>query len=321
MNRLALCLAAALCAISLWAQEAQLPPTCLFIERGRAQFQGDLKLPAEMLQAEHVALLRALGRGLVLWTVQQRDDTGDLIEFALHIADVTTGGNRQYLKGLDPFGIGTEWYLTRATLTASGRAVLVRVRLAGSGGFINVYKLMLEPPHYWYEMAEDTPVWNSQSADGSVQARPVWELTPDWQAVSTERQARYATVIVAGKSTPEGRKLWTVQSSRAIPDWAQPDIDETAVSPDGKLVAFANPRGLWLAPVRGGEPKLLLPSGAGPVQRYHNLVWNEAGSGLYFTSRHLTDEGAPGLQYLAVNAPGAATIVKPSAENLCLPRL
>lgn len=300
--------------LPLAAMAADLPPDCLYVQDGQVQVQGSLQAPAELLQARNVNMLRPLGRGLMLWTVEQRDDTGNLIQFALHLADLRAGTNQQLLKGLDPFGIGTDWMLQRAALQPSGKALLLRVRLGGTGGFVNVYKLMLDGERYFYAMDEGTVVWDSASADGSVVARPYWELAPDWQTAANEREAKYATIIVAGKNTPQGRKLWEIKHHTDIARWAQPDIDSTAVSPDGRSVAYANPEGLWLAAVSGGEPKLLLPAGE-PARYYETPVWHPDGSGIYA----IVNGG--GLIYVNIAEPGLAQPVAPDVTGLCIPRM
>jgi hypothetical protein len=308
-------------ATAVWAQEVALPAACLWVQAGRVQSQGDVKVPPALGEATHIGMLRSLGQGLVLWTVDDRDDTGNLVDFSLSIANVTTGESKQYLKGLDPFGIGTDWMLQRAELTPSGKAVLLRVRLAGTGGFVGVYKLMLEPPCYWYEMNEGTDAWDSVSADGMVKARPSWSLTPDYRTAPTERDARAGTVIVAGKSSPTGRNLWSVKTWRKIPPYAEWDLGRAVVSPDGKQVAFTNPRGLWLAGVGGGEPKLLLPEAKGPVYAYDDPVWSSDGKGVYVTVTEYSNNDVRGvsLKWVGPAAPGKATVARPDAKMLCIP--
>lgn len=304
-------------ATPLWAQAADLPPTCLWVQDDQVQFQGGLKLPAELLAAQHIGMLRPLGNGLVLWTVEQRDDTENFVQFALNIANVRTGENHRFFKTLDPFGIGTAWVLQRAELKPSGRAVLLRVRLSGTGGFINVYKLMLEPPFYWYALPEDTDVWDSASADGSVKARPYWASTADWRSAPAEREGRYGTVIVAGKTTPQGRKLWEVQSWRQVPPYAQTDITSAAVSPDGRQVAFTNPNGLWLASVQGGAPRQLLPDGLVAAAVCEHPVWSPDGHGVHVTIARSVDEVS--IQRVDVASPGQAQLVRDHAKLLCIP--
>ncbi|MCE5240591.1 hypothetical protein LLH23_19195 [bacterium] len=321
--RTPLALTALLTALPLYAQTAALPPTCLWVQEGRVQCQGDVKAPPELLAAEHLGMLRALGRGLVLWTVEERDDTGNLVQFALHVANVRTGGNHRFFKDLDPFGVGTDWRLQRAELTASGRAVLLRVRLPGTGAFIAVYKLMLEPPYYWYALPEETEVWDSAAADGSAKARPYWALAADWRAAATEREGRYATVIVAGKSTPQGRKLWEARTCRDLPPYAETDITSAVVSPDGRQVAFTNPRGLWLVPVAGREPRQILPEGSAPVCVYENPVWSSDGRGLYVTVSEYGSGNTRSTSLKLVDPanPGQATLAGADARLLCIPTM
>ncbi len=315
--RASLALTALLIALPLGAQPADLPAPALWVQDDQVHFQGNLKIPTALLQAHHLGMLRALGHGLVLWTVEERDDMENFVQFTCNIANVTTGEDHRFFKDLDPFGIGTAWYLQRAQLTPSGRAVLLRVRLSGTGGFINVYKLMLEPPFYWYELPEDTVVWDSASADGSVQARPYWALTADWRSAPTEREARYGTVIVAGKSTPQGRKLWEVRSWRQMPPYAQTDLTSTAVSPDGRHVAFTNPNGLWLVSVRGGEPRQLCPDDLVAAATCDNVVWSPDGLDIYVTVTKSTDDVS--LMRVDPASPGQAQLVRPNSRLLCIP--
>jgi hypothetical protein len=301
----------------LWAQAPDLPPTCLWVQDGQLQFRGNLKVPAALLEAHHIGMLRALGNGRVLWTVEERDDTENFVQFTFNIANVTTGENHRFFQNLDPFGIGTAWYLQRAQMTASGRAVLLRVRLAGTGGFINVYKLMLEPPYYWYALPEETDVWDSASADGSVRAKPYWASTADWRSAPTERESRYGTVIVAGKSTPQGRKLWEVASWRQMPPYAQTDLTSAAVSPDGRQVAFTNPSGLSLAPVQGGAPQQLLPDNLATTTTCASPVWSPDGQGLYVTLTNNANETS--LQRVDLASPGQLQLVRAHARLLCIP--
>ncbi|MBU0607513.1 MAG: hypothetical protein KKI08_06480 [Armatimonadetes bacterium] len=319
--RTPLALTSLLITLPLWAQPADLPAPALWVQDDQLQFQGNLKIPTALLEAHHLGMLRALGNGLVLWTVEERDDTENFVQFSFNIANVTTGESRRFFKDLDPFGIGTAWYLQRAQLTPSGRAVLLRVRLSGTGGFVNVYKLMLEPPFYWYELPEETDVWDSASADGLVQARPYWALTADWRSAPTEREARYGTVIVAGQTTPQGRKLWEVPSWRQMPPYAQTDLTSTTVSPDGRHVVFTNPNGLWLVSVRGGEPQPLLPEGLGPIYLYENPVWASDGSGVYVTAYEYSNNDVRNvsLRFVALTAPGQAQLVASNATRLCIP--
>jgi len=303
----------------LVAQEAALPPTCLWVQDGKVQWQGNLRVPAELLAAGHIGMLRPLGQGLVLWTIEERDDTGNFVQFGFHVANVVTGEDHRFFKDLDPFGIGTAWALQRAELKPSGRAVLLRVRLSGTGGFINVYKLMLEPPYYWYALPEETDVWDSASADGSVHARPYWELAADWRSAPAEREARYGTVIVAGQSTPQGRKLWTVQSWRQMPPHAQTDLTSAVVSPDGRQVACTNPNGLWLASVQGGEPRRLLPDDIAAAATCETPVWSPDGLGVYVTVAKSTDEVS--IQRVDLAAPKQAQVVRANAKLLCIPTM
>jgi hypothetical protein len=319
MRRVLLVALTLLLVAPLTAQDTSLPPACLWVQEGRVQFQGDLKVPQELLAAEHVGMLRPLGRGLLLWTVEQRDDTENFVQFSLSLANLRTGENHRFFKILDPFGIGTAWYLQRAELKPSGQAVLLRVRLAGTGGFINVYKLMLEPPYYWYELPEETDVWDSAAADGSVRARPTWDSTPDWRSAPTEREGRYGTVVVAGKSTPQGRKLWEVKSWRETPPYAQTDLTSAAVSPDGRQVAFTNPQGLWLAAVQGGDPLQLMPEDVVASAVCENPVWSADGQAVYVSVvKSISDVS---IQRVDIAQPGQAQRVRDNAKLLCLPAM
>ena len=146
---LARLLAAALAVV--WAlglaTAVELPQDCLWVEEGTVKVRGPrLQAPPELLRAEHLSLLTPVGKGLLLWAVEQRDETGELTEFRLSLADLKRGRNLELINRTDPFGEGSGWLLQRAQLAEGGKVVLLKIRLTGSGGFSVVYRLRLENP-------------------------------------------------------------------------------------------------------------------------------------------------------------------------------
>jgi len=297
-----------------------LPEDCLWVEDGQVQVQGTgIAAPPELMGARNVEVLKPLRDGLLAWTTEARDDTGNLIEFSLNLANVRTGENRRLLKGLDPFGEGTDWTLQRVQLTESGKALLLRIRLSGTGGFVSVYKLLLSPPYIMHPVDEGTLVWDDMAADGSLKAVPTWELTPDWQQAPTERDARFGTIIAAGKTTPQGRSLWQIRTFSEIPDWADRDVSGVAIAPDLKRLAYANARGVWMVGLRG-EPQSLF--GAGEGEGFANPVWHPDGEGVFVTrSLYLRDGSSrASIWFIPADASGQREVVKERGRGFCMVR-
>ncbi|MEN6642755.1 MAG: hypothetical protein ABFE08_09940 [Armatimonadia bacterium] len=297
-----------------------LPHDCLWIEDGQVQVQGaGIAAPPELAGARNVELLKPLRDGLLAWTTEARDDTGNLIEFSLNLANVRTGENRRLLKGLDPFGEGTDWTLQRVQLTASGKALLLRIRLSGAGGFVSVYKLLLTPPYIMHPVNEETLVWDDVAADGSLKATPTWELTPDWQQAPAEREARYGSIIVAGKTTPQGRLVWQIGKFSEIPDWADRDITGVATAPDLKRIAYTNARGVWLVGLKG-EPQSLFA--AGEAEGFGDPVWHPDGSGVFVTRNLYLGDGSrrSSVWFVPADGLGQREVVKAQGRGFCLVR-
>lgn len=302
------------------AAALDLPPDSLWLEEDGVKVQGPtLKVPPQLLLADHVTLLAPVGRGLVVYSSEERDDNDSLVHFALDLADLRNGTNRRLLHGLDPFGEGTDWHLQRVQLTDSGRALLLRVRLPGTGRFVQVYKYLLDGSCPMHAVDESTPVWSDASADGSVRVRPTWGLTEDAPQLS-DNERRYGSLIVAGRSTPAGRWLWRIARHDQIPPWAEAEISDVALSPDGRQAAYTNGSGLWLVQVAGGTPRaaLQMPSGDYVLSQ---PVFNRDGKGLYFSVRQYVDQ--PQLRRMVSYvdlATGVGAVPREGAWGLCLVR-
>ncbi|MEI6500896.1 MAG: hypothetical protein WCP21_07695 [Armatimonadota bacterium] len=309
---------ASLAATSAFAFD--LPDNSLWLAEGRVRTQGAaLQVPAEMLQATNVNTLQAVGKALVVWTVQQRDADSKILSFELHLADVERGTDRLLLKGVDPFGQGPEWWLQRVQLSKSGKALLVRIRLSGSGGFVEVHKLLLDGSGAHYPVPEGTPVWSDISADGSTQVMPTWGLTADAPHLA-DNQRKFGSLIVADTHHPQGRWLWKIAHYADIPQWAGYEIESPALSPDGKQIAYACAAGLWVVPVAGGTPRLVVPMPTADIV-VDDLVWARDGSGVYFTGVRYADPGAREMISYVPLKGGLAWTVRGDAGRLCLPRL
>lgn len=302
------------------AMALDLPDNCLWLEGGKIKSQGAaLQVPAEMLGATGVNSLQAVGKGLVVWAVDQRDGDGNILSFALHLADVRHGTDQLVLKGVDPFGQGSEWWLLRAQLSESGRALYAKIQLSGTGRFTEVHKLLLDGSGEHYRVPESTPVWSDVSADGSVKVMPTWALTPDAPHVA-DNQRKFGSLIVADKRSPKGRWLWKIAHYADIPPWAGYEIEGAVLSPDGKLIVYTCASGLWVVPVAGGTPRLVVPMPPGDIV-IDGPVWARDASGVYFTGVRYADPGAHEMIGYVPLKGGLARTVREDAGRLCLPKL
>lgn len=316
-------LAALLILTSLAATAAfafDLPSDSLWLAEGQVKAKGAaLHVPAEMAQATNVATLQAVGKGLVAWTVQQRDADSRIRSFELHLAGVKTGTDRLLLKGVDPFRQGPEWWLQRVQLSESGKALLVRIRLSGSGGFVAVHKVLLDGSGQHYPVPEGTPVWSDISADGRTKVMPTWGLTADAPHLA-DNQRKFGSLIVADQRRPRGRWLWKIAHYADIPQWAGYEIESPALSPDGRQIAYACAAGLWVVPVAGGTPRRILEMPTADIV-IDNPVWARDGAGVYFTGVRYSDPSAHEmLSYVPLKGGQAAT-PREGVGRLCLPRL
>jgi hypothetical protein len=148
---------------------------------------------------------------------------------------------------------------------------------------------------------------------------PTWALTPDGED-RPDRERKYGSLVVATRGRPEGRQLWAIAHYKQIPEWADYETSGAALSPDARQAAYASASGVWLVPVAGGTPRRLASPGEG--QGFGDVAWGRDGKAVYFTRVTYGDGKAThSLECVALVKDAQPFIVKPDAQQLCLPRL
>jgi hypothetical protein len=298
----------AACAIA----QPSLPDGSLWLRGGIAMTQpAKLRIPVGLRKADHVARVWPLAGGQFVWAEEERDTDGTLLHFRLRMADLTDAPTQDLLTGADPFEIGADWRTIGLAPVQRQEALDIHVRLGGSGLMSEVYRVTCIRPYTVTQAPEGTRVWDSHSTDGSIAAAATWALMSGLETLP-DSQRRYATLCVAGLSNPQGRLLWELKGRRELPPWAEWLITAVAVAPDGRSIAYANPRGIWQVGLSGAEPKRLWPMPGN--ETVTNLLWAPDASGLY-----LTRQESNGEPYIAFLEPGTSHVTKvlEQAEGLC----
>ncbi len=290
-----------------------LPEGSLWTQDGRVCHRGSFRLPPALQAAAAVARLIPITPAELVWTEERRDADGNVTRFRMCLANLRTAKSEELLSGADPFAGGPDWRLLGVNLTPDRSALIVRIRMSGSGGFSAVHRVRLKSPHVVSAAPESTCVWDSRSASGDIRVTSGWALATRGAHLA-DNQRKYATLIVGDPAHPRGRPRWQVADPAAIPAWAQRDISSCAVAPDGKSAAYLNPIGLWKASLRSGAtPARQWPTPAG--EHCTGLVWARDGQGVFFTRQ--PSGGKPSLVYVRFGT-ARAQLVLAGAENLCL---
>ncbi len=294
-----------------------LPPNSLWIESGRVNWNGpDLLVPPEMSAAQAVTALLTVGPGQVVWIEETRQNDETPTSFRLHLADLRRGTSRQLLGTPESLGGDAPFRVEAARLNEDGSALLLRLRLAGSGYHSEVRRITLESAPQ-VSLLDNVTVWDSQSADGSVQAAASWaigESATTADAGGPER--RYGVLVLSTPAQLKERHSWRVGAYDEIRPWQEPYFAAVAVAPDGSRVAYINPHGLWLYRPGGGEPTARLELALGKSLSLEGVVWAREGAGLYLTVRR-GDQAQPAIYWLPTDR-GYPRLVREGAERLCL---
>ncbi len=272
-----------------------------------------------MSEAKLVTLLFPVGGGKVVWIEETRMNNEFQTTFRLNLADLKQGTSRRLLDSPEPLGGDTPIHIEAANLKEDASALLVRLRLSGSGYFSEEWQVTLADQPQTSAL-EDATVWDGQSADGSVRAAASWAIMADEGRTRQEsRDRRYGVLILATPGHPEGQPTWKLWSRNDLRFWQERYITSVSVAPDGSRVAYINPRGLWLYQVTGGTPSRRLELVPGKPLSFKGVVFAPDGAGLYLTLRR-DPEGPPAIYYLPVDS-GNPRLVQAGAQGLCLPRM